>query len=403
MRAVGNLSNLRAAVEADCQWRRGRCRRAPGDDRRRPHPLGDPRQGDRGERPPPQRLLRPNPHRPQRDRREPRRRCAASSRSEGHRFSSETDAEIVAHLIERHYEGDLTEAVRVSFGELRGHYAFVAICADQPEMLVGARKECPLIAGLGEGENFLASAIPAFLARDPARDADRERRDRHRRRPGRRITDAAGDPGRARGRGGHLGRGRRREGRLPDLHDEGDPRAGRRGRRDDRRPAADRRRRRPLRGRPRRRVPARPAPDRDRRLRHLLPRGTGRPLRDRGVGAGAGRDGHRLRVPLPQPGGRHGRPGDRHHPVGRDRRHPGGDAAGPRARGEGAGDNQHHGQPGDPRRRRRPLHPRRARDRGGGDQDLRRPGCGDVPARPAPRAAARHALAGARLRAGRSS
>jgi len=83
---------------------------------------------------------------------------------EGHEFSSETDAEIVAHLIERNYDGDLTEAVRASFAELRGHYAFVAMHAEEPGRLVGARKECPLVAGVGEGETFLASAIPAFLA-----------------------------------------------------------------------------------------------------------------------------------------------------------------------------------------------------------------------------------------------
>ena len=83
--------------------------------------------------------------------------------SEGHVFSSETDAEIVAHLIERHYEGDLTDAVRGAFAELRGHYAFVAMHADHPDVLVGARQECPLIVGLGEQETFLASAIPAFL------------------------------------------------------------------------------------------------------------------------------------------------------------------------------------------------------------------------------------------------
>jgi glucosamine--fructose-6-phosphate aminotransferase (isomerizing) len=83
---------------------------------------------------------------------------------QGHIFSSETDAEIVAHLIERDYDGDLTAAVRSAFGELRGHYAFVAMHADQPDLLVGARKECPLIVGLGEEETFLASAIPAFLA-----------------------------------------------------------------------------------------------------------------------------------------------------------------------------------------------------------------------------------------------
>jgi glucosamine--fructose-6-phosphate aminotransferase (isomerizing) len=91
---------------------------------------------------------------------EMRRELAA----EGHHFSSETDAEIVAHLIERNYDGDLTAAVRTSFAELRGHYAFVAMHADEPDKLVGARKECPLVAGVGEGETFLASAIPAFLA-----------------------------------------------------------------------------------------------------------------------------------------------------------------------------------------------------------------------------------------------
>jgi glutamine---fructose-6-phosphate transaminase (isomerizing) len=83
---------------------------------------------------------------------------------QGHHFSSETDAEIVAHLIERNHDGDLTAAVRASFGELRGHYAFVAMHAGEPGRLVGARRECPLVAGVGEGEAFLASAIPAFLA-----------------------------------------------------------------------------------------------------------------------------------------------------------------------------------------------------------------------------------------------
>jgi glucosamine--fructose-6-phosphate aminotransferase (isomerizing) len=83
---------------------------------------------------------------------------------EGHRFSSETDAEIVAHLIERNDEGDLSEAVRRAFGELRGHYAFVAMHSDHPGVIVGARRECPLVVGLGEGESFVASAIPAFLA-----------------------------------------------------------------------------------------------------------------------------------------------------------------------------------------------------------------------------------------------
>jgi glutamine---fructose-6-phosphate transaminase (isomerizing) len=83
---------------------------------------------------------------------------------DGHTFSSETDAEIVAHLIEKHYEDDLTEAVRRAFGEMRGHYAFVAMHSEHPDTLVAARQECPLIVGLGDGETFIASAIPAFLA-----------------------------------------------------------------------------------------------------------------------------------------------------------------------------------------------------------------------------------------------
>jgi glucosamine--fructose-6-phosphate aminotransferase (isomerizing) len=81
----------------------------------------------------------------------------------GDRFSSDTDAEVVAHLVADHYEGDLVEAVRLAFNELRGHYAFVAVAADEPDLIVAARKECPLVVGLGEGETFVASAIPAFL------------------------------------------------------------------------------------------------------------------------------------------------------------------------------------------------------------------------------------------------
>jgi glutamine---fructose-6-phosphate transaminase (isomerizing) len=84
--------------------------------------------------------------------------------AEGEEFTSETDAEVVAHLIARHYDGDLGAAVRAAYAELRGHYAFVAMHADEPGRLLGARKECPLVAGVGEGEAFLASAIPAFLA-----------------------------------------------------------------------------------------------------------------------------------------------------------------------------------------------------------------------------------------------
>jgi glucosamine--fructose-6-phosphate aminotransferase (isomerizing) len=79
-------------------------------------------------------------------------------------FTSETDAEVIAHLISHHLvTGSLVDAVRAAYAELEGHYAFVAMTLDEPDVLVGARKECPLIVGRGEGETFLASAIPAFL------------------------------------------------------------------------------------------------------------------------------------------------------------------------------------------------------------------------------------------------
>ncbi len=82
----------------------------------------------------------------------------------GAKFTSETDAEVIAHLIAHHHaRGSLTDAVRAAFSELRGHYAFVAMSADEPGVLVGARRECPLIVGRGDGEQFIGSAIPAFL------------------------------------------------------------------------------------------------------------------------------------------------------------------------------------------------------------------------------------------------
>jgi len=86
--------------------------------------------------------------------------------ADGATFSSETDAEVVAHLISQRIEAgdDLVAAVLAAYARIRGHYAFVAVSADEPELLVGARKECPLVIGRGDREQFVASAIPAFLA-----------------------------------------------------------------------------------------------------------------------------------------------------------------------------------------------------------------------------------------------
>ncbi|MCG2773878.1 MAG: glutamine--fructose-6-phosphate transaminase (isomerizing) [Desulfobacterales bacterium] len=83
----------------------------------------------------------------------------------GHRFSSETDTEIVSHLIVKHLEDGASylEAVQRTIKEIKGSYALAIINAGEPRMLVAARRESPLILGLGEGEYFLASDIPAIL------------------------------------------------------------------------------------------------------------------------------------------------------------------------------------------------------------------------------------------------
>jgi glucosamine--fructose-6-phosphate aminotransferase (isomerizing) len=83
----------------------------------------------------------------------------------GAHFTSETDVEVIAHLIASELdEHGLVEATRRTYNRLRGHYSFVAVAAEEPGLLVGVRKECPLIVGRGDGEQFLASGIPAFLA-----------------------------------------------------------------------------------------------------------------------------------------------------------------------------------------------------------------------------------------------
>lgn len=82
---------------------------------------------------------------------------------EGYIFKSETDTEVVAHLVDKYYEGDLVDAVYKAVKNLRGAYALGIICQDRPDELVAVRKESPLIVGVGEGEYFIASDIPAIL------------------------------------------------------------------------------------------------------------------------------------------------------------------------------------------------------------------------------------------------
>ena len=85
-------------------------------------------------------------------------------RAGGATFTSQTDAEVIAHLIATRYRDDLAAAVVEALGQLDGYFAFVAMALDEPDVLVGARRECPLVVGRGDGESFIASAVPAFLS-----------------------------------------------------------------------------------------------------------------------------------------------------------------------------------------------------------------------------------------------
>ncbi|KAB3531289.1 glutamine--fructose-6-phosphate transaminase (isomerizing) [Alkaliphilus pronyensis] len=81
----------------------------------------------------------------------------------GIEFKSDTDTEVIAHLIDCYYEGDLLEAVYKAIRRMEGAYAIGVICKEEPDKIVAVRKDSPLIVGLGEGENFIASDIPALL------------------------------------------------------------------------------------------------------------------------------------------------------------------------------------------------------------------------------------------------
>jgi glucosamine--fructose-6-phosphate aminotransferase (isomerizing) len=96
-------------------------------------------------------------------------RLRAHLEERGHELTSETDTEVVAHLLEEAYAGDLAGAMRVVCRQLAGSFTLVAVHRDQPDVVVGARRNSPLVVGRGNGEMFLASDVAAFI--DHTRDA----------------------------------------------------------------------------------------------------------------------------------------------------------------------------------------------------------------------------------------
>ena len=86
----------------------------------------------------------------------------AELKARGYEFTSQTDTEVIAHLIDSIYEGDLFDAVQRAIVQLKGAYAIAVFCRDEPQRVVGAREGSPLVLGVGQGENFLASDAMAL-------------------------------------------------------------------------------------------------------------------------------------------------------------------------------------------------------------------------------------------------
>ena len=331
------------------------------DARPRPHALGDPRQRHRGERAPADGLRRPQAlDRPERDRRElPRADPRPEGRGprvllrDGRRDRLPPDRAPLRGRPRRGRPEGVQRARRA-----------LLLRRDSPRPSRPARRSA--LPDAARRRSRGGRDVPRLERhRLPARDAHRPvpRRRRRRRALARRRSLPARRrryPGRAPARRARLGRRGRREGRLRDVHAQGDLRAARGRRRDDRRSRPPRQAR--ARG-PRAlgRGGAQPAPDRPARVRHRLPLVRRRPVRARGVGAAAGRARHRLGVDLPQSGDRPRHPRDRRLPVGRDARHDRGDEAREEEGRPYARDHEHDGLADHARGRVGALHALRAR------------------------------------------
>src|SRR5438270_11412968 len=87
----------------------------------------------------------------------------AELEAEGHEFPSDTDTEVVPHLIEKYYKGDFLAAIRSALKRMQGAYALAMFSSDDPDLLVGARLNAPMVVGLGQNENYIASDITAII------------------------------------------------------------------------------------------------------------------------------------------------------------------------------------------------------------------------------------------------
>ena len=146
--------------------------------------------------------------------------------AEGHKFQSETDTEVVAHLVQKEWKNDgLENAVLRAMQRVRGLFALVLLSADDPEKLVTVRNGPPIVVGIGDGEYFVASDVPAILSHTRNVVFLDDQRDGRRHRQGRAVHDVRRQDRGAETDARHLGSDLRGKGRLQTFHAQGDCRA----------------------------------------------------------------------------------------------------------------------------------------------------------------------------------